>query len=236
MNDLQELLAHELGDLLFAEKAILKSLKKMGREVSHPELRQRLEAHQGETEEQVRTLERCFELIGKRARPQKCEGILGIIREHDEFVSEEEPSKPMLEAFDLGSQLRVEHYEIAGYRSAMAVAKALGHREVMGLLKQNLEQELAMAKFVEGVAGQALQAVQGRLQGAADGAAAGGRGGASKGGAKRAAKGASKSASQDASQGASQDGDGDATATRATAKRAPARKAAGRARKTADAS
>jgi ferritin-like metal-binding protein YciE len=224
MNDLQELLAHELGDLLFAEKAILKSLKKMGREVSHPELRQRLEAHQGETEEQVRTLERCFELIGKRARAQKCEGILGIIREHDEFASEEEPSKPMLEAFDLGSQLRVEHYEIAGYRSAMAVAKALGHREVMGLLKQNLEQELAMAKFVEGVAGQALQAVQGQLQGAADGAAAGGRRGAAKGGAKRAAK------------SASQDGDTEATETRATAKRAPARKAGARARKTADAS
>ena len=37
----QALLKHELGDLLFAEKTILKGLKKMTREVSNPEMKAR---------------------------------------------------------------------------------------------------------------------------------------------------------------------------------------------------
>jgi len=182
MNDLNELLEHELGDMLFAEKTILKALKKMTREVSEPEMRSRMEAHQGETEEQIRNIERAFESMGKRPKAQKCPGILGIVTEHDEFKSEEEPSKQMLEAFDLGSGLRVEHYEIAGYRSAIALAKALGEREVVNLLKQNLEQEVAMARFIEGAAAGQLKAMKAGMQGEMDGGMSGGMRSGTRGG------------------------------------------------------
>src|SRR5688500_1913848 len=67
VNDLQELLKHELGDLLFAEKTILKGLKQMSREVSDPDMRQRMEAHQGETEQQIQNIERAFESMGLKA-------------------------------------------------------------------------------------------------------------------------------------------------------------------------
>jgi ferritin-like metal-binding protein YciE len=194
MNNLRELLKHELGDLLFAEKTILKATKKMAREVSDPAMRERLEAHHGETEGQIQNLERAFEAIGERARAQKCPGILGIVKEHDEFKSDEEPSKPMLEAFDLGSGLRVEHYEIAAYRSATAVAKALGEREVVELLQENLAQEIAMAKFIEAASAATLRMVHAAAQaeeneegGARRGASKRGasKGGASKGGASK---------------------------------------------------
>jgi len=193
VTNLQELLKHELGDLLFAEKTILKGLKKMSREVSNPEMRQRMEAHYGETEQQIQNLERAFESLGLKAKAQKCPGILGIIQEHDEFKSDEEPSKPVLEAFNLGSGLRVEHYEIAAYRSAIALARGLRQREVVDLLKQNLEQEVAMAKFIENSAAESLQQVQGTLAAQENGGASGGRGGrgASKAAAKKAAGGAS---------------------------------------------
>ena len=198
VNDLQALLKHELGDLLFAEKTILKGLKKMTREVSNPEMKARMEAHYTETEQQIENLERAFESMGLKARAQKCPGILGIMQEHDDFKSEEEPSKPILEAFDLGSGLRVEHYEIAGYRSAIALARALRQREVVDLLKQNLEQEVAMAKFIETAAAGALQQVQGTLNGSENGAGRG-AGAAKKAGAKKAAAsngGARKTASR----------------------------------------
>ena len=192
VNDLQELLKHELGDLLFAEKTILKGLKKMSREVSDPDMRQRIESHQGETEQQIQNIERAFESMGMKAKAQKCPGILGIIQEHDDFKSEEEPSKPILEAFDLGSGLRIEHYEIAAYRSAIALARALRQREVIELLKQNLEQEVAMAKFIEGAAAASLQQVQSALATQAEGAARRGAKTASKGGAKTASKGGAR--------------------------------------------
>ncbi|MDF1504682.1 ferritin-like domain-containing protein [Roseisolibacter sp. H3M3-2] len=211
VEDLQDLLKHELGDLLYAEKTILKGLKKMTREVSNPDMKQRLEAHYGETEQQIENLERAFESLGLKARAQKCPGILGIMQEHEEFKSEEEPSKPILEAFDLGAGLRVEHYEIAGYRSAIALARALRAREVVDLLKQNLEQEVAMAKFIETSAAASLQQVQGMLAGQENG-----NGGARKSAGKSAGKTASRSASKSAAK----------TASKGAAKRGGARSAA----------
>src|SRR5690349_3536710 len=106
VQSLPELLVHDLGDFLFAEKTILKALPKMIREVSGAEMRARLEQHLGETQQQVRNLEQAFAALGERPKAQKCPGILGIVKEHDEFKSEEEPSKPIMEAFDLGAGLR----------------------------------------------------------------------------------------------------------------------------------
>ena len=89
VNDLNGLLKHELGDLYFAEKHILKALKKMTKEVSDPAMNARMVQHQDETEQQIGNLERAFEAIGLKPRAQKCPGILGIIEEHDEFKEEE---------------------------------------------------------------------------------------------------------------------------------------------------
>lgn len=144
-----DLLLHELGDMLYAEKQILKSLPKMIRETSDGAMRERLERHKGETEEQIQSLERAFEVLGRKPRAQKCPGILGILEEKKEFDSEEDAGKEMTEAFNLGAGLRVEHYEIAGYRSAIALAKTTGATEVSDLLRRNLEQEVEMARFIE---------------------------------------------------------------------------------------
>jgi ferritin-like metal-binding protein YciE len=201
VENLHELLKHELGDLLFAEKTILKALPKMAREVSNPDMRARMEEHVRETEGQVTNLERAFEAIGERAKAERCPGILGLIEEHDDFKKEEEPSKPMLEAFDLGSGLRVEHYEIAAYRTSIAIAKAIGNRDVVALLKQNLDQELAMAKFIEQSAGSALQMAATNAAAVAAKKGAAKKGAAKQGATKKAAAkkgGARKSAQQTA--------------------------------------
>lgn len=189
----QELLKHELGDLLYAEKQILKALRPMIRETSDPEMKARLEQHEGETEQQVANLEQAFGAMGWKVKAEKCPGILGILEEKKEFKSEEEPPRPMLEAFNLGAGLRVEHYEIAAYRSAVALARSLGQSEVVALLRANLEQELAMAKFIEGASARVLRAVQ---DAAATAEAQDTSRSASKRASKRASKGASKRTSK----------------------------------------
>ena len=160
VTNISELLKHELGDLLYAEKTILKGLKKMSREVADPAMRERMLQHYDETEQQIANLEEAFAAIGEKARAQKCAGILGLMDEHDEFKSEEEPSKEMLEAFDLGSGLRVEHYEIAAYNTAIALARAVGNTECVELLRENLAQEVEMEKFLRGSALKALKRLQ----------------------------------------------------------------------------
>ena len=157
MESLQDLLKHELGDLLYAEKTILKTIKKLSREVKEPLLLERMQQHYAETEQQIENLEAAFEAIGERAKAEKCPGILGLVEEHDEFKKEEEPTKAMLEAFDLGTALRVEHYEIAAYQTSIAIAKAMGNAEVVRVLSANLAQEVEMEKFLRGNAVSALK-------------------------------------------------------------------------------
>ena len=148
-NEMKELLKHELGDLLYAEQLILKMLGTLTREVKNPEMLARVQEHIGETEGQIQRLKRAFETIGEKAKAEKCAAAVGLKEEHDSFKKEEKPSKPLLEAFDLGNGLRVEHYEIAGYRSAIAVASVLGATECVALLTESLREEEQMASFLE---------------------------------------------------------------------------------------
>jgi ferritin-like metal-binding protein YciE len=176
VTELRELLTHELGDLLYAERRFLTATKAMARETSSPDMKARVEEHVRETEGQIQRLEEAFRAIGEKPKAEKCEAAIGLKEEHDSFKSEEKPTKPMLEAFDIGSGLRVEHYEIAAYRSAMAVATALGENECVALLQENLVEEEAMAKFLEKNAVRALRKLarqdaggNGRSKGAGNG-------------------------------------------------------------------
>ncbi|HYH78146.1 MAG TPA: ferritin-like domain-containing protein [Longimicrobium sp.] len=147
--ELKEVLVHELGDLLYAERRTLTMLKTLVREAADPVVIARMEEHRGETEEQIERLERAFASIGEKAKAEKCEGIVGLKEEHDAYKRDEKPSKPQLAAFDLGSGLRVEHYEIAAYRTAIAMATVLGQAECVRLLQESLMEEEDMARFLE---------------------------------------------------------------------------------------
>jgi ferritin-like metal-binding protein YciE len=164
VDDMTKLFKHELGDLLFAEKTFLKGLKAMAKETSNPAIKQRILEHAGETEGHIDTLGRAFEAAGLKAKATKCDAALGLKEEHDSFKEEEEPTPEILEAFNLGSGLRVEHYEIAGYRSAITLAQTLGFAESAALLQQNLAQEEAMAKFLEAQAAGALASLVGETE------------------------------------------------------------------------
>ncbi len=48
--------------------------------------------------------------------------------------------------------MRVEHYELAGYTTAIALAKALKQNEVAKLLTETLQEELAAAKALQAAA------------------------------------------------------------------------------------
>jgi ferritin-like metal-binding protein YciE len=157
MTNLKELLVHELGDLLYAERRFLTATRRMARETEGTEVGTRVEQHIGETETQIERLEKAFAAIGEKAKAEKCEAAIGLREEHDSFKSEEKPSKPILQAFDLGSGLRVEHYEIAGYRSAITLAKVLGETECAAILQESLAEEEAMAAYLEKAAPRALK-------------------------------------------------------------------------------
>ena len=157
MTEMKDLLTHELGDLLYAERRFLTSTRHLSKETDDPEIRARIDQHVQETETQIERLQQAFSAIGERAKAEKCEGAIGLREEHDSFKSEERPTREILQAFDLGSGLRVEHYEIAAYRSAIAVATAMGEKECAEILRDSLREEEAMAAFLEKSAPKALK-------------------------------------------------------------------------------
>lgn len=162
VSDMQGLLRRELGDLLYAEKVFLKGLKQMSKEASNPTIRDRIVQHAEETQEHITNLERAFDVIGYRARAQKCDAAVGLDEERKAF-HDERPSPRVLEAFNLGAGLRVEHYEIAGYRAAIALARQTGNAECVRLLQHNLDQEVAMATFLERTSPDALAELNDQL-------------------------------------------------------------------------
>ncbi len=163
VNDMSGLLKHELGDLLYAEQVFLKGLKQMSKETSNRQLRDRMVQHAEETQEHIINLEHAFESMGYKPRAEKCAGSLGLAEERQTFKEEKMPVPEMLEAFNLGAGLRIEHYEIAGYRSAIALARQAGNQECVTLLQRNLDQEVAMATFLEQSAPNALAQLEDRL-------------------------------------------------------------------------
>ncbi len=148
MSDPRDLFLHELGDVLYAEKTLVKALPKLQEEASDEELVSGFADHLEETRQHVKNLEQAFEALGEPAKAEKCPGIEGIKKEHDEFVANESPTAEVLDAFLTGAGARTEHYEIAAYEGLVTMATAMGEDDVASLLKENLEQEkAALAKM-----------------------------------------------------------------------------------------
>src|SRR5689334_1765277 len=86
VSDPQDLFVHELKDILFAERTIEKALPKLAREAKDSQLKTHIEHHLDETREQIANLERVFADLEMAARGQRCPGIEGLMKEHDDFM------------------------------------------------------------------------------------------------------------------------------------------------------
>jgi ferritin-like metal-binding protein YciE len=132
----------------YAEKTLVKALPKLQEEASDEELASGFAEHLEETRQHVKNLEQAFEALGEPAKAEKCRGIEGIKKEHDDFVANESPTSEVLDAFLTGAGARTEHYEIAAYEGLVTMATAMGEEDVASLLNANLEQEkAALAKM-----------------------------------------------------------------------------------------
>jgi ferritin-like metal-binding protein YciE len=143
MKEPRELFMHELGDILYAERTLVKTLPKLAEEATDKSLATAFEDHLTQTKQHVANVEAAFEAIGEKPKAEKCPGIDGLKTEHDEFVKDEDPSPDVLDMFLTGAGARTEHYEIAAYTGLVTMADALGEKDAAKLLRANLEQETA---------------------------------------------------------------------------------------------
>lgn len=136
MSALREAFLDELKDLLDAELQLLKALPKMSSAAENQSLRAAFQEHQGQTADQIRRLGRVFEAFEEPVRGKKCKGMKGLIEEAQELIEEDEGDAALIAAAQ-----KAEHYEIAAYGTLISWAVALGHDEVVSVLKETLEEE-----------------------------------------------------------------------------------------------
>jgi ferritin-like metal-binding protein YciE len=148
---LDDLFLDTLKDIYYAEKQIIKTLPKMAKAATSPELKAGFEQHLEETEGHVERLEQVFELIGKPARGKTCDAILGIIEE-GKTIMDEFKGTQALDAGLVSAAQAVEHYEIARYGTLKTWAGQLGLKEAVTLLDATLKEEEATDKKLTQVA------------------------------------------------------------------------------------
>src|SRR4051812_17869722 len=160
-NDLHELFLDELADVYSAEQQLTKALPKMAKAAQSDELREALEQHLEETEEQISRLEQVAESIDETIKRKTCKAMKGLIEEGEDIIKEQKDSSA-LDAGIIAAAQKVEHYEIASYGTLCAWAEQMGHDEALKLLKQTEEEESAadekLTEVAETIANQKAQA------------------------------------------------------------------------------
>jgi ferritin-like metal-binding protein YciE len=140
IDSLNTLLQEELKDIYDFEKRLVKAIPKMARAASSEELRSALADHLEVTRNQVQRVEHIFQLLGTAAKAKACAGMKGIIEEGEETLQLEAETS-LLDTAIIGAAQRVEHYEMAAYAAAHAMAEQLGNQEIADLLQETLEEE-----------------------------------------------------------------------------------------------
>lgn len=144
----QEKFMHELGDMYDAEHRFLKAQQAMLKQATDPTLKMGIEKHITESEQQVKNVEQVFQLLGEKAKAEPCDAAKGIVTEGEKSLKEA-GNDAIRDTFIGASLSKAEHYEIVSYKDLILGAEQLGNREVVTLLKQNLQQEEKTAQELE---------------------------------------------------------------------------------------
>src|SRR6202789_2139686 len=148
MNDL---FVHQLQDIYYAEKQLVKALPKKAEKATDKQLKQGFLTHLDETKTHVQRLEQVFKMIGAEVKAVDCPAIDGIIEEADEVTGEVE-DKSVLDAALINAAQAAEHYEMTRYGSLIAWAKQLGRSDCASLLQKTLDEERTTDKKLTSLA------------------------------------------------------------------------------------
>ena len=160
INTLEDLFAHGLKDIYYAENQILKALPKLIESATNPQLRKSLKDHRKETEAQVSRLEQIFEMREEKPKGTKCPGINGLIGEGDDLTGDI-GEKHVLDAAIIASAQAVEHYEMTRYGALIAWAREMGRNDFADILEENLKEEKAADQKLSRIAESRVNAMAG---------------------------------------------------------------------------
>ncbi|HMJ03617.1 MAG TPA: DUF892 family protein [Conexibacter sp.] len=156
LNTPQEAYNYKLGAALKMEQTVLDMLDKNADEAQDEHVRELFRHHQAETRQQIRNIEGAFAAFGWDVDTSPCPAIEGLEKEGK--ANARKADDALVDSLLLQGAAEVEHHEIAVYEGLIINARAMGRRDVVRLLEQNLEQERHTLREVQQAETQAAAA------------------------------------------------------------------------------
>lgn len=142
LNDLRDLLCHEVQVMYGAEKLMLAGLMRMIKKTNNLELKAAFQQHLAETEGHIERLMSIAEMLDIDPNGDANPAMTGLIAE-GEKVMHKDSNPETLDATLIAGAQKIEHYEIAGYGAAVCFAEQLGLVEIAEMLRLTLNEEKA---------------------------------------------------------------------------------------------
>jgi len=146
MTEIKQHLVHWLRDAYAMEKQSIEMLEKQAHHIqNYPELKQRITTHLEETKNQLGRLEKCLEILDENPSAFKAGmgKLAGSLQAIGGMFAADEIVKSAMSGYVF------EHFEIGNYRILIAGAETAGESEIARLCRTSLEEEEAMAKWLE---------------------------------------------------------------------------------------
>jgi len=139
-SELLRLFIDDLMDIYWLEKASANLTPKMIKDATSPGLIGALTSHHAKVIAHVARVEQVFELISQKAADKKSDAALGLIRDAVEAIDSCKAGA-MCDAVIISAAQKIEHYQIALYKTLCQFAETLGLSEVVKLLAATLDEE-----------------------------------------------------------------------------------------------
>jgi ferritin-like metal-binding protein YciE len=112
---------------------------------NYPQVEQRLRQHIEETNGQIQRLDQLLDSLGESASTLK-DAALGLVGNMAALAHTWAADEILKNSF---ANFAFENFEIASYKSLITVAEAAGQQNSISALQANLQEEVAMAKWLD---------------------------------------------------------------------------------------
>jgi ferritin-like metal-binding protein YciE len=155
----RELFLYELGDIYDAEHRFLEGQQEMAQQATDQKLKDAIEHHFEQTQQHILNLEEVYNQLDHQPERETCQEAQALVSEAQEGIQEAQ-NEAIRDCLIDAAVIKVEHYEIASYRSLVTGALLMERPEVAHLLQQNLDQEEETAQTAEQSARELLERAQ----------------------------------------------------------------------------
>lgn len=139
--DFASLVIFEVRQLYSIEQQLIDAIPRMMVRAGNKDLKKLLEEH---TQATIRQRDRLKDIAGKlgiEPEGEPARGMHALIAETEEILGSYEIGKSLRDALIIMFAQRIEHMEISAYGTAIAHAGLMDKPDIVGLLKESIEEE-----------------------------------------------------------------------------------------------